>query len=303
MTTLGASIPSFDALRCFVAAARLLNFRAAARAVMLGPSAFGQRIQQLEDHYGVRLFDRTTRSVTLTKAGHALLPAAEKCLSAADECARAARGDVGHAPVEILLGTRHELGMSWIVPELDALGQRLPWLTIHLYFGAGVDLLARVRAMELDCAVTSTRTADPKVDFLILHREDYVFCGAPGLLDRIPFERSSDAERHLLIDGSPELPLFRYFREAARSGEKMRFRRVHFLGTIDAIHHRVRAGAGVAVLPEYLVRRDLAARKLRKILPRIEPLHDHFRLVFRADDARRSAFEALALALVETPLR
>src|SRR3954463_5446158 len=79
-------LPSIDSLRCFEAAARLLNFRAAARAVALTPAALGQRIQKLEEQLGVSLFRRTTRSVTLTEAGLSLLPYAEQCLTTAREC-------------------------------------------------------------------------------------------------------------------------------------------------------------------------------------------------------------------------
>jgi hypothetical protein len=51
------------------------------------------------------------------------------------------------------------------------------------------------------------------------------------------------------------------------------------------------------------VNADLEAKRLKLILPKIVPLHDYFRLVIRADDARRSIFEALAKALSEEPLR
>src|SRR5262249_53804719 len=127
-------MPSIESLRCFAAAARLLNFRAAARTVALTPAALGQRIRQLEDQFDVQLFRRTTRSVALTEAGLALLPHAEQCLSVARECARAARGETGPPPMEIVLGTRHELGLSWIVPQLDRLKEHHPALDIHLYF-------------------------------------------------------------------------------------------------------------------------------------------------------------------------
>jgi len=69
-------LPSIESLRCFTAAAKLLNFRAAARSVALTPAAFGQRIKQLEEQLGTSLFHRTTRSVRLTESGLALLPAA-----------------------------------------------------------------------------------------------------------------------------------------------------------------------------------------------------------------------------------
>jgi DNA-binding transcriptional LysR family regulator len=57
-------LPSLDSLQCFERAARLLNFRKAARAVGLTPAAFGQRIQKLEDQLGAKLFARTTAPFT-----------------------------------------------------------------------------------------------------------------------------------------------------------------------------------------------------------------------------------------------
>src|SRR5688500_3165651 len=120
------NLPSLDSLACFEAAARLLHFRGAARAVALTPAALGQRIRQLEEQLGVRLFHRTTRTVQLTEAGLALLPAARKALEAASECARAARGEVGPPPLELVLGTRLELGVSWISPQLGRLREAHP---------------------------------------------------------------------------------------------------------------------------------------------------------------------------------
>src|SRR5258706_15694234 len=90
-------------LRCFVSAAKLLNFRAAARSVALTPAAFGQRIKQLEELLGVALFRRTTRSVHLTEAGLALLPVAEQTITSAQACVRAARGETAIAPLEIVI--------------------------------------------------------------------------------------------------------------------------------------------------------------------------------------------------------
>src|SRR5215813_853359 len=92
------SLTSVDTLRCFVAAARTLNFRQAARSVSLGPTAFSARIKMLEDQLGQRLFSRTTRSVSLTSSGHALVPAAEQCLEAVARCERVGNGAIEHAP-------------------------------------------------------------------------------------------------------------------------------------------------------------------------------------------------------------
>lgn len=293
-------LPSLESLRCFVAAARLLRFRAAAKSVALTPAAFGQRVKQLEETFGVPLFERTTRRVTLTEAGLRLLPAAERALSAASDCALAVQGGRGLPEAEITLGTRHELGISWIVPQLDRLHERHPTLRVHLYFGSGPDLVLRVRTMEIDCAVTSARFTDAKIHEIVMHREDYVLCGAPSLLAKIPFKKAEDARAHTLLDISAEAPLFRYVRDA---GADLRFGGVNRLGTIAAIRARALAGAGVAVLPLYFVKDDLARNKLVRLLPKTTPHHDFFRLIFRADDPRRVVYEGVAKALSEEPLR
>lgn len=296
------TLPSVESLRCFAAAAKFLNFRAASRAVALTPAAFGQRIKQLEDQLGAQLFVRTTRSVRLSTAGLALLPAAQRALASLEECTRAVNATGILPPMDLVLGTRHELGLSWILPQIDRLKELFPTIEIHLYFGSGPDLVNRVRTMQIDCAVTSTRLADPKLEGLRLHREDYVLVGAPSLLAKNPFDAPEHAANHTLIEVSDDLSLFRYWRDAPK-GMDLTFAKLGRFGTIEAIRKRVVAGAGVGVLPKYLVQPDLDAKRLRVILPKIVPLHDYFRLVVRADDARRSVFDALAKALSEAPLQ
>ena len=296
-------LPSIESLRCFAAAAKLLSFRAAARSVALTPAAFGQRIKQLEEQLGTPLFHRTTRSVRLTEAGLALVPAAERALLAAAECLRVGSSKGASSPVDVTIGTRHELGLSWILPQLDDLARDQPWVRLHLYFGSGGDLLLRVRSMEIECAVTSSRLTDGKLDSLRLHREDYVFVGAAALLAKRPLSKSSDAAGHTLLDTDANLSLFRYFRDAPGGGDHLRFAQIVRLGTIEAIRRRVLARAGVAVLPRYLVAGDLAAGKLAPILPKVTLLHDYFRLVFRADDPRREIYERIAARMAAAALR
>ena len=291
-------LPSLENLRCFAEAARLLSFRAAARSVALTPAAVGQRIRQLEEQLGAQLFHRTTRKVVLTEAGLALIPYAERTLAAARDCVRAGRGEVGPAPLDLVLGTRHELGMSWILPLLPKLRAAHPGLTLHLYFGSGADLLIRVRTLEIDCAVGSMRHTDPKIDAVRLHREDYLLVAAPSLLARTPLLQPAQARHHTLIDTHAELPLYAYFRDAPGGGDRCHFGHILLMGTIAAMRELVIEGEGVAVLPEYLVAPDLKAGRLVRVLPRIKMSSDYFRLIFRAGDPRRAVYDALARTLL-----
>jgi LysR family transcriptional regulator, glycine cleavage system transcriptional activator len=297
-----SELPSLETLRCFVAAAETLNFRAAATMVGLTPAALGQRVKQLEDSLGVVLFRRTTRTVSLTRAGLDLLPYAQQTLEAASSCARAARGELGPAPIELVLGTRHELGMSWLLPQMEALQKTHAHVTFHMYFGSGEDLLLRIRTREIDCAVTSTRVEDPRLDSVRLHEEEYVFVGASKALKKVPLKKREHAKDHTLFDTRASLPLYGYWRNA-EGGSDLHFKHIVRMGTIAALEHFVSNGDGVGVLPRYLVAAKIKRGTLTEIFPSVRPLSDYFRLVFRVDDTRRSLYESLATMLLKTPLR
>ena len=295
-------LPDVESLRCFVAAAHALNFRKASQVVGLTPAALGQRIRMLEESLDVRLFHRTTRKVELTSAGLALLPEAEATLAAARRAVRAARGELGPPPMTITVGTRHELGLSWVEPMLPSLEADFPHVTFHLYFGSGADLALRLLGHEIDCAISSRRLTEPRLDSVNLHRESYAFVASPELLSQTPFQAPSDAANHTLIDIHTDLPLYRYFREATSIGDKLEFERFRRMGTIAAIRAAVLRGSGVAVLPEYLILSELSTQKLVRVLPDITPAPDWFRLVFRANDPRTSTFRSLADFMRTKPL-
>ena len=73
--------PSFPALEVFLAVARHGSFRRAAAERHVSPSALSHVIRGLEDTLGVRLFNRTNRSIRLTEAGVHLLNRIRPALS------------------------------------------------------------------------------------------------------------------------------------------------------------------------------------------------------------------------------
>jgi LysR family glycine cleavage system transcriptional activator len=281
-----------DDLRCFIAAAHHLNFTRAAREVSLTPAALGQRVRHLEIQLTCSLFQRTTRTVTLTRQGLQLLPYAEQIIALGETATKAVRGELGPTPVDLTIGTRHELGMSFVLPLLPQLKRTIPELTCHLYFGSSSDLLVRVRTSEIDCVIGSMRIRDPRLTFIELQEEKYVLVAAPKLLHQKPFRRPEDAGAHVLMDTHPDLPLFDYLRDATDA--TWHFGKIVLMGTIAALRVMALSGAGVAVLPHYLVRADLRARRLIRVMPRTELLSDRFRLIFRANDSRRALYEQIA---------
>jgi DNA-binding transcriptional LysR family regulator len=297
------ALPDLDSLRCFEAAATHLSFRVAAKAVSLSPAALSDRIKRLEAELDAILFARTTRHVEMTPAGQRLLPHARAILEQAARCSDIAHATARTAPYELTIGTRFELGLSWITPSLSTLAAHRSERTLHLLFGDSVELLERVRRGQLDAAITSARLTMPGLAYERLHEEEYVFVGAARLLNKSRITRAADAARYVLIDAFPDLPLFRYFLDAFGRRDVWSFRKHEYLGTIGAMRLRVLQGAGLAVLPRYFVFRDLARRRLVQILPSVQLQRDAFRMIWRTGHAREAELRQLAAELARLPLR
>lgn len=296
-------IADLESLRCFDAAAHAPSFRAAAQRVHLSPAAFGERIRRLEELLEQPLFTRTTRRVVLTEAGLRLQPLCRRILEDTADLKSKVAATTAPVPHVLTLGTRYELGLSWLVPSLTPLSEQRPERQLNLVFGDTPELLRQLKTGACDAIVTSARMVAPGLQQVALHPEQYVFVGAPGLLERRPLSRPEHAARHVLLDAHPDLPLFRYFLDGAPADEVWSFARTELLGTTAAIRARVLEGAGVAVLPSYFVAPDLRARRLRRLIPKTQPSQDHFRLLYPQDHPRGPAIRTLAEDLRARPLR
>ncbi|RMI31219.1 LysR family transcriptional regulator [Nocardia stercoris] len=141
-------------LRYFTAIARTGSFSTAAAGEFVVQSALSQQLRKLEDELGVRLFDRTTRSVRLTQAGAQLLPFAERVLSdvgllAAE--ADALRGVVrGNIAVGMMECPPLTLDMAVLLRDFHA---QHPGVEVALRSGGSDRMLDEVRTARLELAI------------------------------------------------------------------------------------------------------------------------------------------------------
>ncbi len=289
------SLPPVDSLRCFLAVAGHLSFRRAASELALTPGAVSQRVRQLEALLEVQLFERTSRQVELTADGHQLRPTAQAAVEAVAACMRPDAG----APTRLSLGTRFELGLSWIVPAVLELRRARPTWQVDLVFGSGREILDRLEAGTVDAIVTSAPTANARWAARALHEETYALVAAPRRLETAPIEEPADVGAHVLLDLDRSLPLARY---AQSVSPELTLGDVWCCGTAAAVRDLACAGQGVAVLPEYMIRADLEAGRLVRCLPELALLRDTFRLLYRTGGPAAEALETLGAFLSERPL-
>lgn len=286
-----------------MAAAGTLNFRNAAGEVHLSPAAFGQRIRQLEEFLGVPLFVRTTRKVSLSDAGRRLVSKTQTILESIDDLVPLAHDQDVIVERNITIGTRHELGLSWLTPLIPALEKAVPGVIVHLRFGDGAELLRLVAKGDIDAAVSSTRLADRRFAFELLHEEEYQLVASDKLVDQWKLGSIASLVNQPLIDTDASLPLARYWLDADKERAHLQFETLRFMGTIGAIRDVVLRGQGVAVLPSYFIRNDIEKGRLQALFSDKKLLSDNFRLLFARNSRQSSVFEKFAEVMRNCPLR
>jgi DNA-binding transcriptional LysR family regulator len=136
-------LTQLDGLLAFATVARQGNFTAAAALLEVTPSAVSQTVRQLEERLGVRLLNRTTRSVSLTEAGEQFLarvgPAVAELTQAAAELDEFRRGASG----TLRLNMPHIVYVTYLRPLLPGFLARHPGIKVELDLDDGfVDIVA-----------------------------------------------------------------------------------------------------------------------------------------------------------------
>ncbi len=122
-------------IEAFLAVAEELHFGRAAERLRMAQSPLSQTIKKLEKGLGAPLFERNTRSVTLTTAGHSLLPHARRILEEVDLARRAVSAGSGTVYGKLAIGFSGALNHATLPPLTRALRQHYPHLDVTLHGG------------------------------------------------------------------------------------------------------------------------------------------------------------------------
>ena len=187
-------LPSLDLLKGFDAVARHLSFTKAAAELFVTQSAVSRQVRQLEEHLGVRLFERRTRAVVLTEAGHLYYTELAPLLKQIADLTRKVSGARAESRVRIT-ATLTFAGL-WLVPRLAKFQERHPQVQVHVVADNLVRDLVRD---DFDLAIRHCTEPAAGPGALWLFNETLTPVCSPQLLARAPLKTVADLDRHVLI--------------------------------------------------------------------------------------------------------
>jgi len=161
-------------LQAFRAVVEQGSFRKAAQAISISQPALSRRVEKLEDALGVRLFERTTRRVSLTQVGRAFAPTVERLLDDLDLAllgiTDVASTRLGHVTVACVPSAAY-----YFMPKVVAHYHRqYPKIKVKVLDSSANDVHAAVLSGEADFGLSFTGNLQAEIEFELLLEERYV---------------------------------------------------------------------------------------------------------------------------------
>lgn len=181
------ALPPMNSLRAFEAAARMQSFTLAAEHLCISPAAVSQHVKNLEQYYGVALFTRTTRQVTLTPAGQQVFPAlrdAFKQLHIAHHQLQALQH-----PQTITVSVDPSFAGKWLLPRLESFRVAYPHYDVRI---EATNTLADFTSDNVDLALRCGTGNYPNTESQLLIADEAFPVCSPQLLDgktHLPLEQ------------------------------------------------------------------------------------------------------------------
>ncbi len=253
-------------LQYFVAVAGTRHFTRAAAAVHVAQPSLSQQIRALERELGAELFHRARGHISLTDAGEALLPLAQRILADADTARREVQEVARLRRGRVRLGATPSLCASLVPDILRVFHDRYPGVELLVHEDGSHDLVRVLAAGELDLALIITPLTGhaPAFTTTELLREELVAVTSPAEPPPGPDGRPlrvADLRDRPMVMFRRGYDLRDFTTAACRAAG---FEPVFTVegGEMDAVLGFVRAGLGLAVVPAMV-----AARSALRVTP------------------------------------
>ncbi len=161
-------------LQAFVSIADRGSFSAAASHLNLSQTALSHRIRKLEDSLSTRLLLRTTRSVTLTPAGLALLPQARRVFEELATAVGTLKAEAHVGRERLAFGCLPTIAMQCLPKVLSTFLDTFPGVTVKVYDNSANDIAERVQSGSAEFGITIVAANRWDLDLKLIAKEPFV---------------------------------------------------------------------------------------------------------------------------------
>ena len=262
----------FDNIRTFVRVYELGSMSAAGRDLRISPAVTSSRISQLEEHLGVRLFQRTTRSLTPTEQGKSFYRGATDILEAVESAEAQIANITENLKGSLYVAAPLGVGRRLIAPQVPDFLKDYPEVNVRLRL---TDRKVDLTTEGLDLAFFLGQPEDSNLRIRKIADVDRILCAAPSYVAR----RGMPVDGNDLVTGGheclnlrfPGATEFQWLLTTPEGPKRFRVTGRYESDDGDVLTDWALAGHGVAMKPVFEIAEHLRSGALVPVAARTPP--------------------------------
>jgi LysR family transcriptional regulator for bpeEF and oprC len=260
-----------DALQTFTTVVRTRNFTAAADSLGVTPSAISKQISGLEERLGVRLLNRTTRSVSPTEAGQLFYQHCENILESIAEAERLVTDFDATPKGRLRITAMANFGRRELARLLSDFALMYPNISFELYISdRPVDIVQE----GYDFALRIGTQEDSRLIAKPIAKQSIMVCAAPAYLAKwgTPQVFEDIVNHRMLVISNAEYARANWLREFEKSHSFSinAVERKLTVNDIDLAYEACLQGMGITALPSYIAERHVRSGELIHLFQGVE---------------------------------
>jgi len=254
-----------DRLRIFQAVAQARSFTRAAELVHLTQPGISKHVRQMEEYFGVPLFDRLGKKIALTQAGEILFEAAQEVIALVGAAEQRINDLTGIRGGKFYLGASFPIGLYILPGVLARYRKNYPSVEVKMDISTSSKVQAGVLSNRLDVGLVSSEVHDPRLLATEFMSDDLVAI--------VPRNHKWSTKKQIKIqDLLGETFILSAKGAGARAvvEERLQAKGIVLQNVLDFVNsegvkHAVEAGLGISIQPRSIVQRELSVGSLRAL--------------------------------------
>lgn len=258
-------------LKVFYIAAEKRNFSQTAKALHISQPSVSLQIQQLEDYLQTKLFERTTKTIRLTEAGHVLYHYAERIMHLVEYAEKEISLLSEALTGEVQLGASTTVGEHILPYLLGKFKMENPKVTLRMQISNSQQIIDQLLNQEIQLGFIESNLRHPKLYYEPILEDELVAVSSKSCPHPLLRNRESINPNELfsipLISREPGSGTRQVIEDvlAKLDLDAKKLQIVMELGNTEAVKAAVETGMGISILSKYALKRELKLETLKII--------------------------------------